>query len=392
MPRYPKLFDPIASMPGSVFAKLAKQTAQLDNVYPFWGGDLPSLPPEGAQLPNLAYDLARPYKFSSPAGSAPFVAALVQKLRSKNGLEVSAENVQVTAGATQGLFCAARSMLDPGDEMLILSPYWHFLRGHALAAGATPVEVPFSTRLAANASLDPGELIERYITPKTSALYFANPNNPDGRVYSRSELETIAEAARRHDLWVISDEVYEEYVFEGEHVSIATLPGMFERTLTTYSFTKSYAMGGLRLGYVACPPPLRSSVLALTRHSMYHVPWVLQLAGQRALESPASYLEERRDDARRARDLTVDMLSDYRVRPPSAGWFVFFNLRDALGVDADLDEVHERLVEAGTPLIPGSTFGQPYADWARLAYFGMPMERLREGLEVLRANLEALKQ
>src|SRR5262249_31210633 len=154
-------------------------------------------------------------------------------------------------GATHALFAASRAVLDPGDEVLLPSPYWPLIDGILRLSGAVPKEVPFYEQLYADPSADPRALLEPHIGPRTAALYVITPNNPNGKILSLEQRRRIAELARDHDLWVFCDDVYEDYVYDEAAKgipSLGALDGMADRTLTAYSFSKSHGMAGLRVG------------------------------------------------------------------------------------------------------------------------------------------------
>src|SRR5919201_1090716 len=192
-----------------------------------------------------------------PTTGLPRLRELIAaKLRDKNKIPISdPDEVLVTVGGIQGLYITCQSLLEPGDEVLVPDPEWPPAAGHVLLAKAVPVACPLYESNGWRYDLDE---VESKITAKTRVLYLNTPQNPSGGVLTRSDIERLAAMAREHDLWVISDEAYEDVIFEGEHVSIASLPGMYERTIPLYTFSKSYAMTGLRLGYVAIKDaPLR---------------------------------------------------------------------------------------------------------------------------------------
>src|SRR5579872_4267778 len=174
---------------------------------------------------------------------------LAKKLREKNGVPIEdAEDVLVTHGGIHGLYIVCMALLDPGDEVLLPDPEWPPAAGNILCAQGVPV----GYRLYESNGWRPDfDEIASKITPKTKVLYVNSPSNPTGGVLTRADLERLAAIARDHDLQVISDEAYEDVVFDGERLSIASLPGMYERTIPLYTFSKSYAMTGLRLGYTA---------------------------------------------------------------------------------------------------------------------------------------------
>ena len=238
----------------SIFARLSERFRSLPpDFVPMHIGDTWRLPPEEARLETLDWGRAPDlYRYSHPSGLAPLLEALARKLRERNGIPATPDWLQVTHGATHALSCAARTLLDPGDEVLLLAPYWPLIPGVLSSMGAVPVEVPFSSRLLDRPDEDVEALLEAARTPRTRAVYFATPNNPDGHVLTRAHLEALGGFLRRHDLFGLADEVYEDTLYDGRtHVSLASLPGMAERTLSVYSFSKSYALAGARVGYVA---------------------------------------------------------------------------------------------------------------------------------------------
>jgi aspartate/methionine/tyrosine aminotransferase len=396
MPRHPDISAPAAAVPSSIFARLVDRLASFSGqVVPFHLGDTHLLPPEPARLDAMSWQESFACEltaYAPPAGDAALLDALVEKLALKNGIAVEPAQLQVTCGATHAFACAARVVLNAGDEVLALAPYWPLFRGHALAAGARIVEVPFTTSLYAEPSLDVAALLEAHITPRTTALYFISPNNPDGKVLSQRELEAIASVALRHELWVLADEVYEDYAFDGRaHVSIATLPGMAERTLSVFSFSKSYAQAGMRVGYVAGPAPAMHAIRKLANHTVYNVPRAMQRAALVALQTGASFLVDARAEYTLARDLAERTLSVPHYTP-EGGSFMFLDLSSWLGPDEDAMPLLEALAADGILLAPGSAFGAAYARWARLCFTAMPRDALSTGLERLSSALARLAQ
>jgi len=391
MPRHPDISAPAAAIPSSIFARLVDRLASFSGeVVPFHLGDTHLLPPERARLEGMSWDESFACEltaYAPPAGDTALLEALVEKLAQKNGIVVEPSQLQVTCGATHAFACAARVVLNAGDEVLVLAPYWPLFRGHALAVGARIVEVPFTTRLYAEPGLDVIGLLEAHITPQTTALYFISPNNPDGKVLSRRELEAIATVALRHELWVLADEVYEDYAFDGRaHVSIATLPGMAERTLSVFSFSKSYAQAGIRVGYVAGPATAMHAIRKLANHTVYNVPRAMQRAALVALQTGASFLVDARAEYTLARDLAQRKLTVSHYAP-EGGSFVFLDLSAWLAPNEDAMTVLEALAAEGILLAPGSAFGADYACWARLCFTAVPRQALSSGLERLSAAL-----
>jgi aspartate aminotransferase len=227
---------------------------------------------------------------------------IAAKLRDKNRIPVEdAEDVLVTHGGIHGLYLICRALLEPGDEVIIPDPEWPPAAGNILAARGVPVGCPLHE--AAGWRYDLDELASK-ITNRTRVIYLNSPQNPTGGVLTRADLEQIAAIARERNVWVISDEAYEDVVFDGEHVSIASLPGMYERTIPLYTFSKSYAMTGLRLGYVAIRDTvIRDRAKKLLFYTASNVASVVQFGGIGALEGPQDCIETFRQELRARRDL-----------------------------------------------------------------------------------------
>src|SRR5438034_7075632 len=210
---------------------------------------------------------------------------IAAKLRDKNQIPVDdPEHVLVTNGGIHGLYMLCHALLEPGDEVLVPDPEWPPAVGNVLSAKGVAVAVPLHESNGWRYDL---EELESKITRKTRVLYINSPSNPTGGVLTRDDLSRLAAIARDRDLWVISDEAYEDVVFEGEHVSIASLPGMYERTIPAYTFSKSYAMTGLRLGYVAIRDArIRDRAKKILFYTASNIASVVQYGGIGALEGP----------------------------------------------------------------------------------------------------------
>jgi N-succinyldiaminopimelate aminotransferase len=254
-------------MRGAVFSPGSGEVP--GGVCPLHVGDTWMAPFEGARMEDLR-EAEHPglHRYSETRGVPELIDAIVEKARSRNALRCEREGVLVTAGATGALGSALGAIASPGDEVLILSPFWPLIRGIVEAFRARPIEVPFFDRVAS--ASDAVEAVRAHLTPKSVALYVSTPSNPTGQVLPRSWLESLAELASREGLWLLSDEVYEDYVYRGEHVSI----GQFapERTLSVYSFSKAYGMAGNRVGYLVGPPDAVTQALKISTHTFYAAP------------------------------------------------------------------------------------------------------------------------
>lgn len=369
----------------SVFATLADRMKQLPPDHlPLHIGDTFRKPPTEAQLQSFRWsEWDSLYKYSHPFGLETLLATLTDKLKKKNGIPCSANCVQTSCGATGGLASAAATLLEPGDEVLVLAPYWPLIKGILLSRGCLPVEVPFTTEWSRDPDFDPLVALSTHLTPRTKALYFSNPNNPDGFVYSEAQLRVLADFAIEHDLWVLSDEAYEDYLYDQvEHISIAALPGMFERTLSVYTFSKSYAMAGLRLGYVVAPEAVSGALRRVSNHQIYNLSGALQRCAEQAVKQGEGFLAESRALYQPARDALFSACAG-RCRKPSGGGYVFLELADG---PAAWDLIH-RALDRGLCSAPGEAFGQDFAHCVRICFTAAPLPDIERGAAILKELL-----
>src|SRR5450759_2710150 len=303
---------------------------------------------------------------------------IAAKLRNTNGIPIDdVEDVLVTNGGIHGLYIICLSLLDPGDEVLIPDPEWPPAAGNILAARGVPVGYRLHE---ANGWRPDFDEIESKMTPKTRVLYLNSPNNPTGGVLTRADIERLAAIARRHDLWVISDEAYEDVVFDGEHISIASLPGMYERTIPLYTFSKSYAMTGLRLGYVAIrDAAIRDRAKKILFYTASNVVSVVQFGGIGALEGSQDCIETFRTELRARRDLFYRGVSEaageiFSGTPPAGAFYAFLRINPAWNEGAQSTtslswRMVEYLIENGRiGCVPGADFGANGEGYVRFCF------------------------
>jgi len=381
VPRFPDISTAGTNVPASIFARLREHLARFPgDIIPFQIGDTHLAP--AANLVDVEWAAMSPadlYAYGSPNGWAPLVDAVVAKARARNAIDVTVSGVQIACGATHALSCAVQGICNPGDEIILLTPHWPLIKGMALGFNLVPIEVPFG-------DLD---ALARAITPRTAAIYYATPNNPDGVMLSRAQLTEIAALAARNDLWILADEVYEDYAYDGEHVSIASLPGAAERTVTVFSFAKSYAQAGLRVGYALGPDGLIATIKKLVNHSIYNVPVAMQRGAHAALTGGAGFLAAARTAYLAARDRARARLVAPAAVPPG-GAYLWVDFRRWAGDDCMA--VLERCAAAGVLIAPGSAFGDACTAYARLCFTGVPPERLDEGIDRVNAVLAAMPE
>jgi N-succinyldiaminopimelate aminotransferase len=369
----------VAAMPGAVYTPFELR-GHPGPLFPLHVGDTFLAPPVGARMEDLREaDFPGLSRYGDTGGIAPLVDATLQKLREKNGLACERAGLLVTAGATSGLACAVSALCDPGEEVLILAPFWPLIRGIVRSQRATPVEVPFFDRIhGIEAAL---EALDARTTSRTVALYFSNPSNPSGRVLAPEWLEAIAAWARRRDLWILSDEVYEEFVYAGAHVSTARFAP--ERTVSAFSFSKSYGMAGNRVGYLAGPPAVIAEAHKVSVHSAYHAPTAAQAAALRALEGGAEWVKGARESYARVGREAASLLG---VAAPEGSCFLFVDVAarlDARGLQGFLADCFAD----GVVLAPGASAGEAYGSCVRLCYTVLPPADALEGVRRLAKRL-----
>nr|WP_321330451.1 pyridoxal phosphate-dependent aminotransferase [Alcaligenes faecalis] len=320
--------------------------------------------------------------YSDLRGVPALREALAAKLRKQNKLDVGPDDVLVTNGLTHASFSAFFAILDEGDEVILLSPHYPQHIGKIELAGAHPVLVPLNKEQ--GFAID-AQAIEAAITPRTRMVVLVNPANPTGRVYRRSELEALAQLAIKHDLVVVSDEVYEDITYDdAEHISIASLPGMQERTVSMFAFTKSYAMDGWRIGYLAAPAWLMPGLLKITVNDVTHVNTFIQ-AG--ALEAVVGQQEALRgmiadDDAKRRLMLQrLNAMANVSCAHVEGTIYAFADVR-ATGVPSQ--ELAERLLnEARVVVEAGSFYGPQGEGFLRLCFGSASYEQIEQAMDRL---------
>ena len=352
-------------------------------------------PPEIKREARAAIEEDHRYMtYSLSSGLEDLRRAIADKLRGENGIAAHPERIIVTVGVKEGIALAAWACLDPGDEVLLLTPGWVTYDALIRLAGAEPVSVPL--RKGGGRMLTGADLAAR-ITPRTRAILLNTPHNPTGRVFGPDELEAIADAARRHDLLVLADETLEYLVYtDAVHRSIAALPAMAERTLTFNGFSKAFSMAGWRVGYVHGPPALVANMLKVHQHLVTCANVVAQKAAMAALGRPGdgrpdsrsgirseirSGLAERRDLVARA----LDSVPGIRCPAPEAGLFCFPDVAGT-GMD-DREFASFCLEEAQVAVLPGSAFGAGGEGHVRVAFGRRSTEALAAGVERIREAL-----
>lgn len=300
--------------------------------------------------------------------------ALVEKLARENGIAVHLDDITVTAGGTHGLFISMQALLASGDELLVLSPHWMAIpKLVGFVEGATYRSLPVYLELQSGAlsAAAFADHLRSALAPNTKGIYCNSPNNPTGIVLTSAQLQAIAMVAIERDLWVISDEAYEHLLYDGaQHRSIASLPGMAERTISVYTFSKSYAMTGWRVGYLVTPPAMRAVMGPLlafyTTHGVFPAS---QLAALAAVTGPQDEVWRMRDAYDERRGLLLAGLGGCEavtVPTPQGAFYVFADISRARG-SRDVWNLIDEWLMLGVAALPGTAFGPAFGDWVRLA-------------------------
>jgi aspartate aminotransferase len=350
-------------------------------VWRFEGGE-PYMPTPQPIKDAMAEALARNETRYAPSSGVPELRrAILEKVRTKNGIPADDDSPIVVNGGMHGLFSAFATLLDPGDEVLMFSPYWTPIVDVIAYHGATPVLVP--TEQARREGLT--QILARRKTSKTKLLYWNSPTNPTGDVFSRAECEEVCAFVRDSGLALISDEAYEDLIYEGDpHVSPASLPGMFERTISVFTLSKTYSMTGWRAGYVLVPKRWRLPMQTVVLYSINGVSTPTQWAALAALRLPDDFLREARAGYRRRRDALVAGLraAGFEIEIPRAALYLFPRVPASLGEDSSAAARH-LLDTVRVATVPGVVFGPEGQGHLRFS-FSVSEETIAGGVEALK--------
>jgi aspartate aminotransferase len=353
--------------------------AQGIDVIDLGGGDPDFITPEHIRKAAADAMNAGDTHYVASNGTPALRKAIAAKLKADTGLEYDPSEIIVTPGGKQALFAAMMATVEPGVDIMLLEPAWVSYQPMVEMAGGTVVHV----------GLDPDqnfrvtrEVLERYVTPRTRGIVVNSPNNPTGRVLDEEEFAAICAVAIEHDLLVYTDEMYEKIIYDGrKHLSIAAMPGMWERTLTFNGLSKAYAMTGWRVGYVAGPKVYIDEIAKVHSHSVTHATSFAQAGAVAALTGPQDFIGEMVSAWDRRRRFVAEGLSAIKgiqCPLPEGAFYAFPDIRGT-GMSS-LDFSDYILREAHVAVVPGNAFGEAGEGFVRLS-FATSDEALKGAIE-----------
>jgi aminotransferase len=371
----------------SAIRKMLELSAKMDNVIHLEQGE-PDFPTPDHILKAAEEAMKKGFThYTDTNGILELREAVAEKLERENGIAVDPETeVTITSGTQEAMFITAMAFLNEGDEALILDPYYPAYFEDILLAGAVPVTVPLDEKEDYKVDI---ETLERKVSERTKMIWMCNPSNPTGHVFTKEDLEIIAEVAKRYNLIVLVDEIYEKLVYEGvRHVSLGALPGMEDRTITVNGFSKAYAMTGWRIGYVAAEKKLSAKLRKIHYYTTLCPNSISQKAALAALTGPQDCVQEMVKEYNRRRKFVVNELNKIRglfYTMPKGAFYVFPNFSNFKKTD---DEMALYLLrKAKVVTVPGSGFGEAGKGHLRISY-SVSYHELEKGMRNIRECLE----
>ena len=345
----------------------------------------PDFDPPKFIMDNLARVASEgPHQYSPTWGAYNYRAAVAKKVGTFMGIELDPDkNVLGTIGSTEAMMATMMAISNPGDKIVIFSPYFENYAAQSLFNSIEPIFVPL---VPPAFTFDADRLEEAFKDPKTKAMLLCNPSNPSGRVFTKDELQVIADLAIKYDVIIITDEVYEHIIFEPhKHTYIASLPGMWERTICCSSLSKTYSITGWRLGYIVACEELMNRCKKIHDFLTVCAPSPLQEAIVAGLEAPMSYYKELQDHYTHMRDIFVGGLRDlgWKFTEPEGSYFMMVDISEFQKGMTDIEFCEKLAYKVGVAAVPGSSFFKEDVNNLARFHFAKKDETLYEALERL---------
>jgi aminotransferase len=379
--------DRVSLIKSSAIRRMLELSAGMKNVVHFEQGEPDFITPKHVLEAAVKAAEKGFTHYTEIDGTLELRQAIAEKFEKENGIDADPRiEITVTSGSQEAMFIAALGFLNAGDEALILDPYYPACFEDTLLAEAKPVPVPLNESESYRVETD---ALEGRITKRTKMIWMCNPSNPTGHVFPRQDLENIADVARKHNLVVFADEIYEKLLYEGaEHISIGSLPGMRDRTITVNGFSKAYAMTGWRIGYVVAGKKLSATLRKLHYYAVLCPNAISQKAAFAALTGPQNCVQEMITEYARRREYVLrelDGIESLSFVEPRGAFYVFPNFSNFEKSDEIL--ASHLLKEAGVVTAPGSGFGKAGEGHLRISY-SVSYGEVREGIGRIKRYLK----
>lgn len=376
MPRFPDFSPSAQTVRGSVYSGLSRRPDSGQPPVPLHIGDTWMEPPLGCRMEDLKVaDHPGMHRYSAVPGLPQLRKRIAEVHGNRAGVATESDNVIVTAGATAGLAAVVGALIAPGEEVLLAAPYWPLIAGSIRAFNARAVDVPVMTD--AQSADEVVARFEKHRTGRTVAVYWNTPHNPTGRLMPREWLEALTDWAREHRLWVFADDVYEDYVYSGEHVYTRALAP--ESTISVHSFSKAYGMAGNRCGYLVGPSEAIDAIQRIMTNINYSACTASQLAALNALGNAGTkWVDRARGQYAELGRFAAEQLG---LGAPEGSTFLFPDVAHCLD-ERGLNGLLADLAESGVLVAPGPSFG-PYPTHVRVCFTSAEPEAVRRGVGIL---------
>lgn len=379
MPRHPELATRVSSVLGGSFGTAPRGAIPPSGLTRLHIGDSAEGP--GPEI-GLAASLTRTseywYRYPAPAGTGRLRQALASYYADQHELPTSPEQILVAPGATSALNTLVNLLCDASDEVLVLTPSWPLFPGMTRLTGARVVEVPLHDAVADLDAVEITRKLESAITPRTVLIYLNTPNNPSGTLMNPEQCAAVIDVARRHELWLISDEAYDGMAFDGRRTpTIAALAQDDDRVFVVSTFSKMHRAAGLRLGWVRGNAKLVEAAVRVATFQVYSASATAQALVEPSVRTRADWAPGVLAALQERRDRFMDALG-LELPAPAGTYFTFLDLRPWCGESFDAAEAAAELLEGGICVTPGIEFGMDYRSWIRVCFASEPVDRTLE--------------